>query len=191
MLQKQEFFIPTTISPHIESPGTQIQYANYGNTFWPQFIKKYKIASSLFCGTTISKLILRQWVLVILFASTENLGLGRAMYLSWCLSWINKKENRRPISSWPQGLSQADSFGLTSPGLMLGLCAWRRESKNHWIRELPSFVSCPWFRPKGFSSWWGPEMILVFFLDFPAQCPTEKGVFHPQPILDESAELGP
>lgn len=164
----------------------QIQHANYGNTFWPQFIKKYKIACSIFCGAIISKLIFRQWLLGILFASSENLGLGRAVYFSWCLSWINKKK-----------IGGQFLVGLkVFPGRLISshfprAYAWPlflekriTESQNHRAtNSLPLFESCPWFRPRGFSSWWGQGKDSGVFLGLPSLVSHREVIFPPKDLF--------
>ena len=99
-----------------------------------KFTKKLKIACSIFCEATVSQLIFRQRLLEIPFASTENWWLGRTVYFSWCLSGINnKKIGGQFLVVLKFSSGQLDSF-CPSPGLVLGLWSWRRESWNYGVR---------------------------------------------------------
>lgn len=116
----------------------------------------------------------------------ENLGLGRAVYFSWCLSWINKNK-----------IGGQFLVGLkVFPGRLISshfprAYAWPlflekriTESRNHRAaNSLPLFESCPWFRPRGVSSWWGQGKNSGVFLGLPSLVSHREVIFPPKDLF--------
>lgn len=134
--RNRAFNLPLLI-PTIWAPGTQIRNTNYSNAFWPQLIEKYKIACSIFCRATISKLIFRQLLLVILFASIEKLGLGSAVDFSCYLLGINKR--KLEATFWLASRSLPDFWTHFLPHVQGHCLACDPGGENHGIMGL---VSC-------------------------------------------------